>query len=442
MVCDTDFLLYAAILSKIRLSDFYEVVLKPVLRAAGRRERRRSGVEREKQIRLAGRVDSVIQKGMQEGKITGACVGVYQNQEEYLCKAYGLADREQETPMRTDTLFRIFSMTKPVTAVATMQLWESGKLELSDPVSWYIPAFREKLVDVHGELVPAKREICIQDLLNMTSGIPYPDCWSESQKKMGAFYGEIDRRNATDHPVDTQEFARRVGEEVPLLFQPGEKWSYGASADILGAVLEKAADMPLDELYRKQIFQPLGMTDTDFYVPAEKRSRLAQLYQYHWGEDSCGLAIEPDPHLGMTDYQKKPAFFSGGAGLISTMQDYARFANLLAGKGLHRESGVRLIGENTWRYLTTPQLSDAQKTGIDWEQLKGYTYGNLLRVLEDPLVCMTNVPAGEFGWDGWTGPYFCVSPQDGTVLLYLIQVCGGSTSDIVRKLRAITFGCL
>ena len=329
-----------------------------------------------------------------------------------------------------------------VAAVATMQLWESGKLELSDPVSWYIPAFREKLVDVHGELVPAKREICIQDLLNMTSGIPYPDCWSESQKKMGAFYGEIDRRNATDHPVDTQEFARRVGEEVPLLFQPGEKWSYGASADILGAVLEKAADMPLDELYRKQIFQPLGMTDTDFYVPAEKRSRLAQLYQYHWGEDFCGLVIEPDPHLGMTDYRKKPAFFSGGAGLISTMQDYARFANLLAGKGLHRESGVRLIGENTWRYLTTPQLSDAQKTGIDWEQLKGYTYGNLLRVLEDPLVCMTNVPAGEFGWDGWTGPYFCVSPQDGTVLLYLIQVCGGSTSDIVRKLRAITFGCL
>ena len=123
---------------------------------------------------------------MQEGKITGACVGIYQNQEEYLCKAYGLADREQETPMRTDTLFRIFSMTKPVTAVATMQLWESGKLELSDPVSWYIPAFREKLVDVHGELVPAKREICIQDLLNMTSGIPYPDCWSESQKKNGS----------------------------------------------------------------------------------------------------------------------------------------------------------------------------------------------------------------------------------------------------------------
>ena len=199
-------------------------------------------MELEKQIRLAGRVDSVIQKGMQEEKITGACVGIYQNQEEYLRKAYGLADREQETPMRTDTLFRIFSMTKPVTAVATMQLWESGKLELSDPVSWYIPAFREKLVDVHGELVPAKREICIQDLLNMTSGIPYPDCWSESQKKMGAFYGEIDRRNATDHPVDTQEFARRVGEEVPLLFQPGEKWSYGASADILGAVLEKAAE--------------------------------------------------------------------------------------------------------------------------------------------------------------------------------------------------------
>jgi CubicO group peptidase (beta-lactamase class C family) len=101
---------------------------------------------------------------------------------------------------------------------------------------------------------------------------------------------------------------------------------------------------------------------------------------------------------------------------------------------------VRLIGENTWRYLTTPQLNEAQKKWVDWDSLKGYSYGNLLRVLEDPLACMTNVPAGEFGWDGWTGPYFCVSPQDGTVLLYLIQTCGGSGSDVVRKLRAAVFG--
>lgn len=131
----------------------------------------------------------------------------------------------------------------------------------------------------------------------------------------------------------------RVGKDVPLLFQPGTRWSYGASADILGAVLERVSDLPLDELFRKLIFTPLGMKDTDFYVPEEKRPRLAQLYA--WGEN--GLQIEPDPHLGMTDYRKRPAFFSGGAGLISTLSDYAQFANALAGKGLHKASGTRLL---------------------------------------------------------------------------------------------------
>lgn len=391
-------------------------------------------------ILLHERVHSILERGMEEGKITGACVGVYRRQEKILFEAYGLADKENQSPMRTDTMFRMFSMTKPVTAVATLMLWEEGRLELSDPVWWYVPTFRDKLVDQDGALVPANREITIQDLLNMTSGIPYPDCHCVSQQKMAAFYDEINRRLFTDHPVDTQEFALRVGKEVPLLFQPGMKWSYGASADVLGAVLECVADMPLDELFRQRIFAPLGMMDTDFYVPAEKRSRLAQLYA--WNDESGSLQIEPDPHLGMTDYRKKPAFFSGGAGLISTLHDYVQFANMLAGKGFHAASGMRLIGEHTWRYLTTPQLNDAQKAGIDWPQLAGYSYGNLLRVLENPIACMTNVPAGEFGWDGWTGPYFCVSPEDQTVLIYLIQVCGGSTSDIVRRLRTAVFGCL
>lgn len=389
---------------------------------------------------LCRRVQSILERGIQEGKIPGACVGIYQNQKELFFDACGVADKETGRAMQTDALFRIFSMTKPVTAVATMMLWEQGILELSDPVWWYIPTFRDKQVDQDGELVPANRDITIQDLLNMTSGIPYPDCWSLSQQKMGEFYGEIDQRLSTEHPVDTQEFAMRVGRDVPLMFQPGTKWAYGASADVLGAVLERAADKPLDALYRDLIFRPLGMTDTDFYVPSEKRSRLAQLYA--WDNENGGLKVEPDPHLGMTDYRKKPAFFSGGAGLISSLQDYAQFANMLAGKGFHAASGTRLMGEHTWRYMTTPQLNNTQKTGMNWQQLTGYSYGNLFRVLEDPAACMTNVPAGEFGWDGWTGPYFCVSPEDQTVLIYLIQVCGGSTSDIVRRLRAATFGCL
>ena len=200
-------------------------------------------MEKQSQSLLEQRAERIVEKGIREDKIAGACVAVLHDQEQLLFRAYGMADKERQIPMRTDSIFRMFSMTKPVTAVVTMQLWEDGLLELSDPVSWYIPSFREKMVDADGKLVPANREIRIQDLLNMTSGIPYPDQWSVSQKKMGAFYDEINRRNDTAHPVDTQEFARRVGEDVPLMFQPGEKWFYGASADVLGAVLEKAADI-------------------------------------------------------------------------------------------------------------------------------------------------------------------------------------------------------
>lgn len=389
---------------------------------------------------LKSRMTNIITCGIKEGKIMGACVGVSQNQNTILQQAFGMADKEQQIPMKSDALFRMFSLTKPITAVATMQLWEQGKLELSDPVHWYIPSFRSKTVAQEDCLVPAKREILIQDLLNMTSGIPYPGEGSLAQRMMGTLYSEIDQRLSSSKPMDTQEFASRIGSEIPLEFHPGEQWAYGASADILGAVLERITDMPLDLLYQKQIFQPLDMTDTDFYTPTEKHSRLAQLYA--WSNTENKLVIEPDPHLGMTDYRKRPAFFSGGAGLISSLHDYLAFANTLAGKGYHKESGTRLIGEGTWRYLTRPQLNAAHRKTFNWPQLAGYTYGNLLRVLENPIACMTNVPAGEFGWDGWTGPYVCIEPERQTVLLYLIQVCGGSCSDIVTRLRNTVYGMI
>ena len=146
------------------------------------------------QEELSRRVSTIVERGIAQGQIAGACVGVYQNQEELLCEAYGLADRESGRAMQTDALFRIFSMTKPVTAVATMMLWEQGVLELRDPVHWYIPSFRDKLVEQDGALVPAQEEITIQHLLNMTSGIPYPGWGSESLQQMSRFYAEISRR--------------------------------------------------------------------------------------------------------------------------------------------------------------------------------------------------------------------------------------------------------
>ncbi len=383
-------------------------------------------------------VNDVLNRGILEGKIHGACVAISRHGEIVTQTAIGYANIDEKIPLKNDSIFRIFSMTKPITSMVTMMLWEMGKLELTDPLWWYFPTFRNKKVDENGKLVDAKRDILLTDLLNMTSGLPYPDCGNLSQQKMGAFFSEIDRRNNTDNPVTTTEFAETIGRDVPLMFHPGDRWQYGTSADILGAVLEKVADMPLDELYRQMIFTPLSMQDTDFYVPTEKYSRLSSLYQ--WDNNAGKLLLEPDPHLGMTDYKKRPAFFSGGAGLCSTLNDYLQFAMTLAARGLHRPTGKRLLSENTWRYMTTPAIPSSCRKYIDWEQLAGYSYGNLLRVLEDPQKAFTNAPRGEYGWDGWTGPYVSISPNnDETAFVYMIQVCGGSTSDIVRRLCTIAY---
>lgn len=389
--------------------------------------------------RMQADLTSVIEQGIAESKLAGACVGVYCGGKPLYEAALGHADRERSLPMKKDTIFRMFSMTKPVTAMAVMQLWEHGKLDLTDPLEWYFPEYQNMMVAESETLVPAQRKVTIQDLLNMTSGIPYPDCWNLSQKKMALFYDEIQARLETDHPVDTQEFCRRAG-SVPLMFQPGEKWAYGASADVLGGVVEAVSGMPFDVYLKQNIFEPLGMTDTDFYVPTEKQGRFAQLYT--WDTENGGIRIEPDPHLGMNDYRTKPAFLSGGAGLVSTLSDYAAFSNVLACGGCHPQLGVCLLGERTWKYMQTPQLNAQQKQSVEWDSLVGHSYGNLMRVLEEPAAFLTNAPAGEFGWDGWTGTYMTVCPEHQLSIVYLIQNCGAGISDIVRKIRTIVYGAV
>ncbi len=384
-------------------------------------------------------ITAAIEKGISESKLAGACVGVYYEGKALFEKAIGNSDRENGKPMKKDTLFRMFSMTKPVTSAAVMQLWERGLIDLIDPLRWYIPEFGDMMVSVGEELIPANRDILIKDLLNMTSGIPYPDCWCESQKQAAKVYDEINDRLATDSPMSTMEFCRKMG-GVPLMFQPGAEWAYGASADILGGVIEQVCDMPFDEYLRKNIFEPLEMNDTDFWVPEEKRDRFAQLYT--WDNENGGIRTEPDPHLGMNDYLTKPAFISGGAGLVSTLSDYASFANVLANGGVNHEKGVRLMGEATWRYMRSSQLTPEQQATVQWDSLMGHSYGNLMRVLTDPNAFATNAPAGEFGWDGWTGTYMTVCPEKKLSIVYLIQNCGAGVSDIIRRIRTIAYGAL
>jgi CubicO group peptidase (beta-lactamase class C family) len=229
--------------------------------------------------------------------------------------------------------------------------------------------------------------------------------------------------------------ARQIA-RCPLAFEPGAHWRYGLEADVLGAVIEAASGRTLGAFLRKELFGPLGMEDTDFYVPEGKRDRLADLYRRVGGR----LEIDPDRHIGLTMCLAPPAFESGGGGLISTFNDYARFGRMLAGYGAL--DGVRILREETVRSFESDQLTGVQRKTLAFAASRGYGYGRLMRVCVDPSAATSPADRGEFGWDGWTGVYMAVSPRRNLFMLYLTQVSGGIHPDITDALRALVHGVL
>ncbi|MFT4146870.1 MAG: serine hydrolase domain-containing protein [Mobilitalea sp.] len=379
----------------------------------------------------------VIKKEIDAGKISGAAICVLHENKQVFRKEYGLADIEKERPIKQDTIYRMFSMTKPVTAVAAMILFERGELNLLSPVSDYLEGFKNQEVWTDNGLVELNRSVTIQDLLNMTSGVVYPDGSFEVGRQMGALYDEAARLFEQDTPLNTVDFCNHMG-QVPLAFQPGDHWHYSASADVLGAVIEVASGKRFSEFLREEIFTPLGMVDTDFYVPDEKMERFAQMYDYI--EDKKQLEPFRNYFLGLYHYESSPAFESGGAGLVSTIDDYARFALMLANNGVY--NGVRILGKKSVDYLGVPQLTKEQAATYNWDSISGYSYGNLMRILVDPVKAGSNGTIGEFGWDGWAGNYFMVDRKENLVMLYMIQRCGGTNPNLMRRLRANIYGAI
>ena len=275
----------------------------------------------------------------------------------------------------------------------------------------------------------------------MTSGLVYPGPHSQAETETGEVYDELIRRLDTDHPMTTQEFASRIG-ECPLQFEPGSGWKYGTSADILGAVIEKVSDMPLDEFMKTRLFLPLGMYDTDFRVPEEKRGRFATACQVS-GNTLPGqkpeLTVYTQNHLGIRRDGKHNAFLSGGAGLFSTLDDYLRFAKMLRSGGKSAD-GETILREGTVRFMTSRQLTPVQQTYFNrWVGLDGHSYGNLMRVLQDEKQAGIIGDAGEYGWDGWLGTYFANDPKRDATLLLGIQRRDYGTGPLTRKLRNIVF---
>ena len=381
-------------------------------------------------------VDQLIRNAICTGEIAGGSLLVIKDGGELYRKVYGEADKEKHVMMEEDTIFRLFSMSKPITAVAVMMLYERGMLDVRDAVCKYLPMFKDSMVQTEQGPVPANRNFTVWDCLNMTVGIPYPCEELESGRQMDRVVRELIQRRETGETVDTMEWMRCIA-KVPMAFQPGEQWMYGLAADILGAVVEVVSGKRYGEFLKDELFGPLGMTDTGFYVPEEKLHRFATAYE--WDEGRRELYLFQRSHLGEY-YREDVAFESGGAGLVSTIGDYAKFAQMLLNKGKY--GNVRILGRKTVELMEESHLTVKQSESCNWDSMLGYGYGCLMRHLKDKGAAGSNGSIGEYGWDGWTGNYVTINPEENMVILFFIQRCGYGFGDLTRRLRAVIYGSL
>ncbi|MBE6880519.1 MAG: serine hydrolase [Ruminococcaceae bacterium] len=384
---------------------------------------------------MKGNLQNIMDKAVAKGDVAGVNLLVLKEGKEIAYCESGYKDLENKIPMTRDTIFRLYSQTKPITAAAVVLLASRGEIDLSAWLSDYFPQYGDMYVNINGKRERANRQITVIDLLNMTSGLAYPNDFYEGGKQSGAVFRQIDQRLFSDNPVTTLEFAEMMS-KTDLCFHPGEKFLYGTSADIAGALVEKVSGKRFSEFLQDEFFTPLGMTDTAFYVPAEKQSRLTKAYDY----DKDGKLFENKTNnLGLRYYRDvPPAFESGGAGLCSTLDDYSKFATMLINGG--EFGGKRILSERAVKFLTKGGLTDCQKAQLkaDWDWLGGYTYGNFMRVCEDESRTSVFSNKGEYGWDGWMGTFFSNEPQGRITFLLGMQQLGiGKGGTLTRKLKNI-----
>lgn len=388
-------------------------------------------MEQEKINRLQWILDDAVARG----EIPGAILMVRKEGKETVYLESGYADIEAKKPVSRDSIYRLYSMSKPITATAVMILVERGLIDLADPVCRYLPGFCGQMVAAaDGHVEKPWRDVTIQDLVNMTSGLVY-DGNHLTGKQTEALFAEVIQGldEGEGGAYGTVEIANRLG-QIPLAFQPARSWCYGTSADVAGALVEVVSGMRFGDFLEKEIFTPLEMVDTGFWVPEEKQSRLVKTYECNEGKPSL---LYTGNHLGIRNaMDRRPAFESGGAGLVSTIDDYSHFAQMLLNGGSYK--GKQILSPAMVRFMTGHVLSAAQQEvfeqeGMAW--LEGFSYGNFMRVLVNPGRSTTLGSKGEYGWDGWLGCYFTNAPQDQMTILMMTQKKDSGTFRMTRLLR-------
>lgn len=391
----------------------------------------------------ATRLERVVEhlKGyVDDGRLPGWQLLVARSGRIALQENYGLRDVAAQAPVTDDTVFRIYSMTKPVTSVALMTLYEQGRFQLDDPIGRHIPELAElEVFETGGEhdfrTLPTERPVTVRDLLTHTAGFTY-----------GFMHA---------HPVDALYRARGIGGvastgtladmvrqlgELPLLFQPGARWSYSVATDICGHLIERLADKPLDAYFREAILDPLGMDDTDFFVRPENHERFAACYE----REGDGFRLVDDPTT--SSFLERPDFLAGGGGLVSTAADYLRFCQMVLGGG--ELGGERILGRKTLSLMrmnhlpTGDDLASMGQAVFSETRYDGIGFGLGWSVLLDPARAQVSGSIGELAWGGLASTCFWIDPDEDLAVIFLTQLIPSSSYPVRRELRALVYQAL
>lgn len=382
-----------------------------------------------------------FQNYIDDGRLSGVLTLVARKGQLAYLDVRGKMNIESGADLRSDSIFRIYSMTKPVTSVAAMMLYEEGRFQLDDPISRFLPAFAGARVFTGGtarkpETIAAERPITFRDLFTHTSGLTYGFMGASP---VDAMY----RLNGLDGGVtelSTADFMNKLA-EMPLQFQPGSRWNYSMSTDVLGHLVEVISGQPLDEFFRTRIFDPLGMPDTGFSVAPEHAARLTANYSKR-KDGSLQLADAP----AASRYLRQRAFLSGGGGLASTAADYLRFSSMLLNKG--ELDGVRLLGRKTVEYMTCnhlPSGGDLTSMGqpvFSETSYNGIGFGLGFSVMLDPSRAQVMGTAGEYAWGGMASTMFWIDPQEELIGMLLTQLMPSSSYPLRREMKVLTYQAL
>ncbi|WP_229819139.1 serine hydrolase domain-containing protein [Kordiimonas sediminis] len=374
------------------------------------------------------------------GKVAGTATLVARRGRICYLETEGVRDMERQTPMALDTIFRIYSMTKPITSIALMQLFEQGKISLTDPVEKFIPRFAGLQVWKSGayplfETVPSARPMQIRDLLTHMSGLTYDFM---QQNNVDAAYG----RSRIAHPKTGYTLDQMIDElaELPLVFSPGERWNYSVATDVVGHIVEVISGKSLKDYFQDHILGPLGMVDTAFEIAPDKHDRFAACYERR---PDKSVRLQDDPHK--STYQDR-TFWSGGGGLVSTLSDYYRFCQMLLNGGT--QDGARIIGPRTLSFMRKNHLPG----GVDLSQIavgsfsesvyEGTGFGLGFGVKVNPVQNGLMGSEGIYFWGGMASTIFWIDPVEDMIVIFMTQLIPSGTYDFRGQLESIIYGAI